>query len=216
LVGDGVKLSSINVFKRREIIVAIMVIVTIIYVSEYYFAETVIPSGPSLEIQRWVVIMTTFALGIGIINSLRFNIGRVLKRETPNMYYSIILLAFFVITIIVGLTSGTADPSYRFLFNDVLKSGEATAATLVSFFVVSALFRSLRLKRIDTLVVLASIIFYALYLTVLGELVLPGVMTQLGDFTGNNVLMFGQGFAVSFFTLALALRVITGREKSLV
>jgi hypothetical protein len=204
-----------NVLKRREIVVAIMLITTLILSVEYYVSSDVFPSKPSLELQRWGVIMATFALGFGVVNALRYHTGRIRKQESPDMYWSILLLVVMFVTMAIGLgTGGTSHPAYRWLFNNFLTAGEATSATLVSFSVVSAVYRTLRIRRWDVVVIFISIIFYMVYLTTIGDLLLPGIMKEFGDFLGANIYMFGTGFAYTFFSLALSLRVITGRERA--
>jgi hypothetical protein len=204
-----------NIFKRREIVVAIMLITTLILSVEYYVSSDVFPSKPSLELQRWGVIMATFALGFGVVNALRYHTGRIRKQESPDMYWSILLLVVMFATMAIGLgTGGTAHPAYKWLFNNFLTAGEATSATLVSFSVVSAVYRTLRIRRWDVVVIFISIIFYMIYLTTIGDILLPGIMKEFGDFLGANIYMFGTGFAYTFFSLALSLRVITGRERA--
>jgi uncharacterized membrane protein len=204
-----------SVLKRREIVVAIMLITTLILSVEYYVSSDVFPSKPSLELQRWGVIMATFALGFGVVNALRYHTGRIRKQESPDMYWSILLLVVMFVTMAIGLgTGGTSHPAYRWLFNNFLTAGEATSATLVSFSVVSAVYRTLRIRRWDVVVIFISIIFYMVYLTTIGDLLLPGIMKEFGDFLGANIYMFGTGFAYTFFSLALSLRVITGRERA--
>jgi hypothetical protein len=204
-----------NVLKRREIVVAIMLITTLILSVEYYVSSDVFPSKPSLELQRWGVIMATFALGFGVVNALRYHTGRIRKQESPDMYWSILLLVVMFVTMAIGLgTGGTSHPAYRWLFNNFLTAGEATSATLVSFSVVSAVYRTLRIRRWDVVVIFISIIFYMIYLTTIGDILLPGIMKEFGDFLGANIYMFGTGFAYTFFSLALSLRVITGRERA--
>jgi hypothetical protein len=204
-----------NVLKRREIVVAIMLITTLLLAAEYYISSDVFPAKPSLELQRWGVVMATFALGFGVVNALRYHTGRIRKGESPDMYWSIILLVVMFVTIAIGLgTGGTGHEAYKWLFNNFLTAGEATSATLVSFSVVSAVYRTLRIRRWDVVVIFISIIFYMVYLTTIGDLLLPGIMKEFGDFLGANVYMFGTGFAYTFFSLALSLRVITGRERA--
>jgi hypothetical protein len=204
-----------SVLKRREIVVAIMLITTLILSVEYYVSSDVFPSKPSLELQRWGVIMATFALGFGVVNALRYHTGRIRKQESPDMYWSILLLVVMFVTMAIGLgTGGTSHPAYRWLFNNFLTAGEATSATLVSFSVVSAVYRTLRIRRWDVVVIFISIIFYMIYLTTIGDILLPGIMKEFGDFLGANIYMFGTGFAYTFFSLALSLRVITGRERA--
>ena len=208
-------MSLIDVLKRREIVIAIMLITTIILAAEYYIDPGFLPTQPSQELQRWGVVMATFALGFGVVNSLRYNFGRIQKRESPGMYWSIILIVVMFVTIAIGVGLGsTGTPEYTWLFNNFLTAGEATSATLVSFSVVSAVYRTLRIRRWDVLIIFISVIFYMVYLTTIGDMLLPGIMKDFGDFLGANIYMFGTGFAYTFFSLALSLRVITGRERA--
>lgn len=204
-----------EILRRREIVVAIMLITTLILSAEYYISSDVLPARPSLELQRWGVIMATFALGFGLVNAVRYHYGRIQKRESPGMYYSILLMLVMVVTIVIGIgLGGTSTPEYSWLFNNFLTAGEATSATLVSFSVVSAVYRTLRIRRWDVLVIFISIIFYMVYLTTIGDILLPGIVKGFGDYLGANIYMFGTGFAGTFFSIALSLRVITGRERA--
>jgi hypothetical protein len=206
---------SLEILKRREIVIAVMLITTIILASEYYISSDIIPHAPSLELQQWGVVMATFALGFGLVNALRYHTNRIRKQESPGMYYSIILLIVMFTTIAIGIgMGGTSAEPYKWLFNNLLTAGEATSATLVSFSVVSAVYRTLRIRRWDVLIVFISVIFYMVYLTTIGDILLPGVMKEFGDFLGKNIYMFGTGFAGTFFSLALSMRVVSGRERA--
>ena len=114
-------MSLIDVLKRREIVVAIMLITALILASEYYISSNVIPAKPSLELQRWGVVLASFALGFGVINALRYHTGRIQKRESPGMYWSIILLLVMAVTIVIGIgMGGTSGAEYTWLFNNFL------------------------------------------------------------------------------------------------
>lgn len=202
-----------SVLKRREIPIFIMVICLAILVIEYYFKIPGV-SFWSLEIQRWGTIILGFAMGFGIVTSMRYNIGVIQKGDLVKKIPPLVLIFMFLVTVVLGLGLGTGSSEYAWVFDNVGVAGAATAATLVGFFVISALFRTARLRSYDVLFAIASITFYIFYLTILGDMILPGIMTPFGDFLGTNVIMFGTGFSLSFFGIAMMLRVITGREKA--
>ncbi|MBI2939624.1 MAG: hypothetical protein HYY04_04230 [Chloroflexi bacterium] len=99
-----------------------------------------------------VTVIVAFGLLLGVLNLAVHHLGRV-RQRAANWQYSIALVAAMLGVVILGLWPGSAGPNdevVRWLFDYVYTPASATVFALLAFYVVTAAYRALRLRRIDS------------------------------------------------------------------
>jgi len=203
-----------SVLRRREIPITIMMLTFAIVVIEYYIIMPTQFNQASLELQRWGSILAAFAIGLGLIATVRYHGKFLVKMAMPQALYSGILLLQLVVLFVMGLSIGTANELYLWWYDASVLRGAIAATTLVLFYSVNGWFRSVRARSFDSAVALIAMYFFGLYYSTLGDVVFPGIVTPIGDWLAGNPLMFSVAPAATYFGLVLMLRILTGREKS--
>jgi hypothetical protein len=127
----------------------------------------------------WLVIIVAAALILGVISAIHYHSTKI-RRKRPGWAYSIITLAAFSVTAIVGLFSGVGGrpiswPGFpateaggidavalgdrsplMWVFNYVFNPLDATMFALLAFFIASAAFRAFRARSMEATVLLVA------------------------------------------------------------
>lgn len=107
---------------------------------------------------KWIQIISSFALVIGLVSLVRINFQKVLRFYNDWPYALILLIGFFV-TSFYGLRDGFEGKQFDFIFNYMYVPMQSTMFSILAFFVASAAFRAFRAKtREATLLLTAAII----------------------------------------------------------
>ncbi len=178
--------------------------------------------------KQWAIILTGFALLLGVLNLFQVHVKRLVRRNEPGLLYSLVLLITATLTILVGLYSlGSSDLSgspIGWVFQNMYVPLQASFFALVAFFLATAAYRALRARSWETfLMLLAALIVF------LGQIPLlvistqdpssPGIMgglTQLRlwilnvpSTAGVRGIMLG----VALGTIATGLRLLVGLDR---
>jgi hypothetical protein len=113
------------------------------------------------------------------------------------------------------MATGTSSYSFTWLNGTILVACGATVSGMVALFGSAAIFRGFRLKNWDVLVCIVAAVFYMFHLTIMGDLIAPGIWRPFGEWADSNIVMFGgwMGLAYPLISIALTLRILTGRER---
>ena len=204
-----------SVVVRKYIPLAIVAVLGFFMIFSYPL-DNAVTTAASSSLGKWVIILSSFALGLGAINMFLIHGKRVTTRETGRWQYSLSLLGSLVIVALLGFTTGVDSDTYAFLYDILIGAGRLTFVSLRGFFVFSAFYRAFRARTWEGGVMLAGTILVMMYQVPIAELFFP----QLNVFTkwlldvpfvaGNRAIAVIGGIAM----VIMAFRIITGIDKS--
>jgi len=202
-----------NVLRRREIILFITGVVGGLNLFEYFFAVKEVAAVAS-TIRTWVVIISAFALGLGIITAFRVHISHV-KRKTKGQWpFSIWLMGFFVLLTLIGLWN-TKFIVYDWTFKYVYVALSTTLYAITGFYIFSAAYRAFRARNIEAAILIVSGALILLRNAPIGEAIWKGF-----PILGEWVLMKGQvggmrtlTFVAAVGLVAFGIRTLLGMER---
>lgn len=161
--------------------------------------------------REWTIILTAFALLLGLYNLLLVHLTRLVKRHEPGFGYSAMVLLTFVIVVSVGLWFGLPSPEMQWVFSYMYLPLQATFFALVAFFLATAAYRALRAKSIETLLMLAAAL-----IVLLGQMPLSDGLAGLRQWVldvpstaGVRGILLGVGLGA----MATGLRLIVGLDR---
>src|SRR5205085_3198681 len=104
---------------------------------------------------QWAVVLVAFALLVGLGNLVKVHIGRIMQRG-DGWHYSVILVGSALTVLAFGLIGGKGpgDPSVAWMFRWIYQPLGAAIFSLLAFFVTTALFRALRMRSAEAVVLL--------------------------------------------------------------
>jgi hypothetical protein len=157
---------------------------------------------------EWTIIVTAFALLLGVLNVLRVHGRRI--QEGEGVLYSLLLIASFLVVFVPGILSSSGVPEHvsnlvgptgaivDFAFRYVQRPLQATIFSLMGFFVITAAWRAFRVRSASSL-----IMFLAALLVLLGSI-------QLGAGSGWRVLSEIRNWVLDVPTLAGTRGILLG------
>ncbi|CAN5784152.1 hypothetical protein BH10CHL1_BH10CHL1_22800 [soil metagenome] len=97
----------------------------------------------------WTIILSGFALLLGVINVLLVHVRRIQSGQA-GWPYSLALVAALVAVFVAGLldTDGVRSPMLEWIFDSLIAPGQAMLFALTAFFMATAAFRWLRIGRV--------------------------------------------------------------------
>lgn len=170
------------------------------------------------------VIIAAFALFLGLLNVVRVHL-RHIRERTSTWPYSIILLITLFLVLLVGLVtfvpaganqsqpSGPSHPAMQWIFANMLAPIQATFGALLVFLTLTAAYRLLRLRNVESAVLLV------VALLVLGGQVSFGllpVLPQLRDWILDVPALAGMRgilLGVALGTVLTGIRLLLGVER---
>jgi hypothetical protein len=164
------------------------------------------------------VIVAAFALFLGLLNILRVHAQRIFQGR-PGGIYSIVLIFAMLLVLVLGLLPmpgqppGPSQPALIWIFQYVQWPIQASLSALLAFFIVTAAYRLLRVRNLESAVMLfAALLVLAAGLTV-------GLVPALSDLkewilavpamAGVRGILLG----VALGTLLTAIRLLAGVER---
>lgn len=164
------------------------------------------------------VIVAAFALFLGVINVLRVH-ARKIQQGKPGRIYSIILIVAVLIVLAVGLlslpgqASGPSQPIIQWIFVNIQAPIQASLSALLVFFVITAAYRLLLVRNLESVVMLVVVILVLLGQTTLGLLpVLPELKEWILDvpaMAGVRGILLG----VALGAVLTGVRLLLGVER---
>ncbi len=188
------------------------------------------------RVEQYMVIISGFALLLGVVNVIQGNVRKIERRQ-KEWPYAVSLLAGLLVMGVFGLLSafrvgpfqglltapdGSVTPFYwmtRSLFNPL----QAAMFSLLAFYIASAAFRAFRVRNVEATVLLVAAFVVMLGRTPLGEYVFswaPGGERWMPTITDwimavpNTAAQRGIIIGAALGAAALSLRVILGIERS--
>jgi hypothetical protein len=165
---------------------------------------------------KWLIIVLTFAMILGIGNLIKLHIQKV-QRRRRDWLYSIVALFGISASLVTGFGWGIgADSPFMTLFNYVQIPMQATMFSLLAFYIASAAFRTFRARTLE-----ATLLLIAAVIVMLGRVPLEGIVGQwLPDLAEwildypNMAAKRGIMIGIGLGAISTALKIILGIERS--
>ncbi len=200
---------------RRELPLAICFIMGLMMAVQFF-----IPHAYSQwlfdNMLKWLIIVMTFAMILGILNLIKIHSQKV-QRRRRDWPYSIVALFGISASLVTGFGWGIeAESPFMVLYNYVQIPMQATMFSLLAFFIASASFRTFRARTLE-----ATLLLVAAVVVMLGRVPLESIVGRwLPDFAewildypnmaAKRGIMIGVGLGV----ISTALKIILGIERS--
>lgn len=126
------------------------------------------------------ILIAAFALLLGLLNVLRVHIGQIRERG-PDQVNSAVLIAAMLVVLLAGLVpfpgqpAGPSRPVVQWIFENIQAPIQASLSALLAFFIISAAYRTLRVRNVESAVMLI------VALVVLAGQVLAGLVPILPE-----------------------------------
>jgi hypothetical protein len=164
------------------------------------------------------VVIAAFALILGVINILRVH-GRKIQEAQSGRFYSFVLIAVMFIVLTVGLpalpdrASGPSQPAVQWIFENIQAPIQASLSALLVFFIITAGYRLLRVRSLESAVMLIVVIIVLLGQVTLG---LVPVLPKLKDWILDVPAMAGMRgilLGVALGAVLTGIRLLLGVER---
>jgi hypothetical protein len=202
-----------NILRKREMILFITGLVGGMMIFEYFFAVPAVATASTI-VRNWAIIISTFALGLGILNAVRLHSGHIMKRTKGQWIFSVWLLVYFVILTVIGLWN-TKFIVYDWSFKYVYTSLSSTFYALTGFYIFSAAYRAFRARNIEATILIVSGVLILLRNAPIGEAIWTGFpilgewVLMVGQLGGMRTLTFVAGAGLIVF----GIRTLLGLER---
>ena len=189
---------------------AIVIGVGLIVLFDFFFTLPLV-NAIGAAFREWTIILTAFAVLLGLINLLSVHLSRVLRRNEPSAGYSAIVLVVAALVFVIGLIFQVPSAPMNWIFDNVYVPLQGAFFALVAFFLATAAYRALRAKSIETtLMLLAALVVF------IGQAPLVNAMTQAKEWVLNVPSTAGARgilLGVALGTIATGVRLITGMDR---
>jgi hypothetical protein len=163
----------------------------------------------------WKQIVFGCTLILGSLNLFRHHAMKV-QRKDRGYFYNAVALGGFTFMVLAALGWGIAGGPYRWLFNNVQMSMQATMFSLLAFYVASASYRAFRARSVTATLLLVAGVVVMLGRVPIGRAVsswLPTISTWILNcptMAAKRGVVIGVGLGMA----STALKLILGIERS--
>lgn len=193
----------------------ICLLIGILMVCQYFIPHPVSAEFNSM-VNKWVVVLSAFALVLGIGNLAGHHIT-IIKRKKTDWAYSLVTLVSMVSMAVIGLFFGIDEKSlYQKIFLNILTPLGATMFALLAYYMTSAAYRAFRARSLEAVLLLGSAFVVMIGFMPIGALIhpyLPGFaewLMRIPNMASQRGILLG----VAFGSVATALKIILGIERS--
>ena len=202
---------------RREIPLAICFLLGVVMTVQFF-----IPHAYSqwllANMEKWLIIVSIFALLLGLLNLVKIHIQKVTRRRR-DWLYSLVALAGVAGSLVTGFGWGIgAESPFMKLYTYIQIPMQATMFSLLAFYIASASFRTFRARTLEaTLLLIAAVIVMLgrvpLSLAIEHGLHLPTISEWILEYP-NMAAKRGIMIGVGLGAISTALKIILGIERS--
>jgi hypothetical protein len=189
---------------------AIAIGVGLVTLLDYFFTLPLL-DGLGFTFKQWTIILTAFALLLGLINLVRVHLTRIVRRNEASAGYSVIVLLTAVLVLGLGLWFKLPSPPMTWVFDHVYMPLQGTFFALVAFFIATAAYRALRARNLET-----TWMLLAALIVLLGQMPILGALADAREWVLNvpsTAGMRGILIGVALGTIATALRLLVGLDR---
>ncbi len=189
---------------------AVAIGVGIVVLLDFFVTNPLLdPLGSAFR--EWTIILTAFALLLGLVNLLRVHVSRIFERREPGAGYSIVVVVTMVIVALVGLVSGLPSAPMTWVFDNLYLPLQGAFFALVAFFLATAAYRALRARSVET-----SLMLVAALIVFLGQVPFLPVFADLREWVlsvPSEAGIRGILLGVALGTMATGLRLMVGMDR---
>ncbi|MFN8548581.1 MAG: hypothetical protein U0527_11630 [Candidatus Eisenbacteria bacterium] len=199
----------------------------------FFFKETAsVVKLPANWLEQDMVIVSGFALLLGVVNVVQSNVKKIERRDKGWLYAVVLLFGmvfmgffgaagagrWFGLPGIGNFESGTPTP-FAWGSNYLFTPLQATMFALLAFYIASAAFRAFRIRNVEATILLIAAVIVMLGRIPIGESMLGGKkwlphLTEWLMQTPNGAAQRGIIIGAALGAASLSLRVILGIERS--
>jgi hypothetical protein len=182
----------------------------VIVLIDFFFANPIV-GALGTAFKEWAVLLTAFALLLGLANLLRVHLTRIARRDEAGVSYSVVMLAVATGVLVSGLIFGLADGPLPWLFDHVYLPLQSSLFALTAFFLATAAYRALRARSIETFLMLvaAGIVFLGQTPWLSGWTIAKDWLLRVPSEAGVRGILLG----VALGTLATGVRLLLGIDR---
>lgn len=189
---------------------AVAIAVGLVVLLDFFFTHPLLDTI-GIAFREWTIILTAFAMLLGLTNLWLVHLLRVVRRNEPGVGYSAIVLLTSTIVIFIGLLFGLPSAPMAWLFDNVYVPLQGTFFALVAFFLATAAYRALRAQNVETtLMLIAALIVF------LGQMPLLNALGDAKEWVlrvPSEAGVRGILLGVALGTIATGLRLIVGIDR---
>jgi len=134
-------------------------------------------------LRNWNVIIVAFAIGLGAFMMYRTHYRHLVRRTAGQWPYSAVMLVVSTMYIVVGVGLGADNPTYKWMYSNVILPLGGAVFASVAFYMASAAYRVMRVRSIEAALLLVSGLILLLATAPIGSVIWSGFLT------GGNWLM---------------------------
>ena len=222
---------------KRRVPLALCLLVGMAFFLQYYIPH---PSSQAAltQFNNWIIVTLGFTGLLGVASLSRVHAAKI-TRKGPGWGYSLVTFLALAVTFVLGLWchGNTVDPvtdrrtSLGWIYDNMMKPLQATMFATLGFYVVSAAFRTFRLKSIEAGILMASALILIFGRVPLGETlwakvwgydpakasVIPHSMNAITEWimtVPNMAARRGVMLGISLGAIATSLKIILGIERA--
>lgn len=194
----------------RWLATSVAIAVGLITLIDYFFDLPVL-DALGVAFRQWTIILTAFALLLGVLNLLQVHVRRIIRRDEASVGYSIIVILTATLVASAGLWFGLPSAPMTWVFENLYVPLQGAFFALVAFFLATAAYRALRARNLETtLMLIAALVVF------LGQTPILGVLADAREWVLNvpsTAGVRGILIGVALGTLATALRLLIGMDR---
>jgi anaerobic C4-dicarboxylate transporter len=205
-------MSQITGLLKREIPMLVVSALIVAVMANAFFDIPAL-SPVTTEGIVWANIVAGFALYLGGISLALHHIRKV-SRRSPDWIFSIVVLATYLITLIVGFGYGTSSEPYVAIYQNIQITFQQGMISFLGILLIQATFRSYRVHNIEATLLLISFASQVMMNAPVFEIIWAG-FPVIGNWFAmypNAVVKSGLRLVIGLGTLAWTLQLLVGRE----
>ena len=121
---------------------AIAIAVGLVTLLDFFFTLPLL-NAVGAAFKQWTIILTAFALLLGLVNLLQVHLTRIIRRNEASAGYSAIVVSTAVIVFAIGLWFGLPSNPLTWIFDNLYTPLQGAFFALVAFFLATAAYRAL-------------------------------------------------------------------------
>jgi hypothetical protein len=175
------------------------------------FVSVPLLNALGIVFKEWAIILTAFALLVGLINLLLVHLARIFRRQEPGAWYSIIVLGTSLTVMLIGLIFGVVDGPMSWIFDNVYLPLQGAFFALAAFFLATAAYRAMRARSFETL-----LMWLAALIVLLGQTPLVTLLADAKEWAlsiPSTAGVRGILLGVALGTIATGLRLLIGMDR---
>jgi len=202
---------------RRTLPLALTIIIVLVLCARNFYPLPVFDYW-GMNFQTWSSLIASVSGFLGAIVFLAYHIPKITsKSQEPikqQWLYSLSAVSIMIIFIVVGLGLGYTSSEYQWLYQTWYSPVSGLLNAVTAFFALSAIYRSFRIRNLESLLLVGPALIILLYDAPIGVTLLPpiGPIAEYIFSTIGPAAFRGFIVAASLGTLIFSIRTALGLE----